>query len=366
MRQPKLDALILSASTGNGHLSAGRALEGELKSRGWRAEHVDALDWVTKGFQKWYRGGYETLVRRKPEMWGTLYKRSDNRGFTYGFQTMLDTHFVKRIKPLLEETQPRWVLCTHSLVQPRLDRLRPVAPGMRMGIVVTDLYPHRMWLRGNPDHFFVPSEWSKEKLIERYPASEGHIDVTGIPIDPMFGAPHEPSEDGRVRALITAGGIGAGPLGPLLAEIKRLGVEADLRVVCGRSDAAQRVAEAAAKESPSIQVFGHVSQPQMAELMRTSDVILAKPGGLTTFEALAAGLPFIVAEPFLIPGQEEGNGEFIEAEGIGRRAETVEGAAKLLAEFVDSPDDREKMRANALKHARPDAVKRIADRLEEL
>ena len=78
---------MLSASTGNGHMAAAYALEDEARGQGFEAKTADALVFASKGFRAWYAGGYETLVRRRPELWGHLYRSSDRPMFNYHFQT---------------------------------------------------------------------------------------------------------------------------------------------------------------------------------------------------------------------------------------------------------------------------------------
>ncbi|QYK56572.1 MAG: hypothetical protein KF733_03610 [Fimbriimonadaceae bacterium] len=369
-----MKVVILSASTGNGHMSAAFAVEKELEARGHRAITVDTLDHTGLAFKTWYRGGYEMLVRRIPWLWGWLYGVSDSPGFEFKIQNFLDTAFVERVRPLIDQERPDWVLCTHSLPQPALARWRPQM-GFKMGIIVTDLYPQLMWLRGEPDHFFVPVEWTRERLLSRMPALSGKVTVSGMPIDRRFGERPLKSEvrqslgldPSRPTVLVTSGGIGGGPLREAARALAAVDGGLQGIVVCGRNEDARRgVLEALEGREASFKVHGHVSIDKMIDFMHAADFIVAKPGGLTTFEAMAAGLPFLVYRPFLIPGQEEGNGDFLQANGIG---EWVEGSLSLTSTLRSLIEDRgrlEAMSAAALRHAQPDATRLIVDSLETL
>ncbi len=371
--------LILSASTGNGHMSAARALERELAGRGLSVKSVDTLDYASRGFRAWYRGGYELLVKRQPRFWGTLYRSSDKARLAYRFQTVLDEVFVSRIRGLVRTFQPDWVLCTHSLPQPLLDRVRRKRRGFRMAIVVTDLYPHRMWLRGRPDRFFVAGEWSKEILEQRYAPSRGHIDVTGIPIDPVFGEPEDRAE-ARARTgisgtaplvLLSSGGIGGGPMVQACRALAGMECEAEVIALCGRNQRLRAVVEQRMASLPSggkvrVDPRGLISQPEMATAMRAADLLVGKPGGLTTSEALASGLPFVVYAPFLIPGQEEGNAEFLASTGAGVICRDPRELRQTVQELLGSPERLAAMRSAALALGRPAAAKAIVDRLVAL
>lgn len=351
-------------------MSAAFAVEKVLLERGHQAKTVDVLDHTGKAFRGWYRGGYEVLVRRKPKLWGHLYKSSDKKRFNYWFQTGLDVAFVSKMRRFLAQERPDWVLCTHSLPQPILARWRPRL-GFRMGIVVTDLYPQLMWLRGRPDWFFVPGEWSREILEQRSARAQGRITVTGIPVDPRFGErpdklvakPSVGLESNKRVVLVSSGGIGGGPIGGVVAE---LGSRPDVQfvVVCGRNEQALRAANAVA--CPNVRVEGHVTTEKMVAYMHAADLIVAKPGGITTFEALASGLPFVVYDPFLIPGQEEKNAEFLVESGIGVRANDPTSLLQILNNLLDSGDRLAAMSSKALIHAKPNAAREIVEQLERL
>ena len=343
-------------------MSAAYAIEAEAKAAGLVAEVIDVLDFSPQGFTTWYRGGYEKLVKDRPAVWGHLYRSSDRPLFNFGFQTGLDYVFTKQIRRKIKEFKPDWVICTHSLPQPRLVPLRREF-GFRMGIVVTDLYVHRMWLRGRPDYFFVPQEWSKNVLMRRLPKIGRHSVVTGIPIHPVFGEiKFERDWDGEKFALISSGGIGGGPLLGAVKAVREAGWSA--RVVAGRNEAAKEAIEREFGADQKVEVFGHIDHNKMAELMQTSHLLMSKPGGLTTFESLASGIPFMVYWPFLIPGQEEGNALFLKDCGAGVIVREESEISRVINSLTQ--DKLLKMSESGKAQALPDAAKNIVDELRRL
>lgn len=363
MTSPRL--LLLTASTGNGHLSANRALAVEAAKEGLVTAEADVMLHCHHMFRWWFAGGYERTVRTSPAFWGHLYHRSDKPYFYYQFQTMLDHNFCGGIRHILEASKPDWVVCTHSVAQPRLDDFRKEF-GFRMAVVITDIHPHSMWLRGNPDYFFAPTQETYDRLKERNPAFAERCEVVGMPVNQAFveAAANRPARGPRPKVLVTAGGIGSGPLVEVAKALESLDVEAD--VVAGRGADNEAKLRAAFPDHPRIRIHGMVPQERMAEMLADSDLLVAKSGGLTTFEALVCGVPFVVYEPLLIPGQEEDNARFLKNIGAGETCPNLESLIQTVRELASAPARREEMRQAALAHARPDAAERIIARIRSL
>jgi processive 1,2-diacylglycerol beta-glucosyltransferase len=363
MTSPRL--LLLTASTGNGHLSANRALAVEAEAEGLAIHEADVMLHCHHLFRAWFAGGYERTVRNSPAFWGHLYRRSDRPYFYYRFQTMLDHNFCGGIRHILEASRPDWVVCTHSVAQPRLEDFRREF-GFRIAVVITDIHPHAMWLRGEPDYFFAPTQETYDRLRARNPAFADRCEVVGMPINQAFvqAAANRPPAGPRPRVLVTAGGIGSGPLLEVARALEKLDVEAD--VVAGRGADNEKRLRAAFPNHPRIRVHGLVPQEGMAKLMAAADLLVAKSGGLTTFEALTCGTPFVVFEPLLIPGQEEDNARFLKQIGAGETCANLDALIRTVSDLAADPARRAQMREAALAHARPDAARRIIQRIREL
>lgn len=359
--------VLLTASTGNGHTSAANAISEEAGKRNVVAPVIDAMDHCPKAFRKWFKNGYEMLVRRSPETWGYLYRASDKPYAEYWVQTFLDETCTGPLTKVLNNQRPQWVVCTHSLPQPRLHRLKKKY-GFKVAVVVTDLYPHRMWLRGKPDLFFVPGTWTQDILAKRLPHSIGKTVVTGIPIAAAFANPI-----GREAArkelgipldkkfvLLTSGGIGGGEIVQAAQALAEAGVNQE--VVCGR----HHVNEGKLRDLnlPNATVYGQVPQDKMALLMQACDLMVAKAGGLTTCEALSTGCPFVIHMPLLIPGQEEGNADFLAAIGAGVKTHNSDELVAQVMSLLADPAKLQAMSAAGKKHAQPQAAQMIVTELE--
>lgn len=367
MKSPKL--LVLTASTGFGHTSAARAIVEEAIGRGLEAKAVDVLEYTSPAFAAWYRGGYEMLVRRRPKLWGYLYKTSDRPLMNYLVQTSLDWWNCRHLRDLIEEYQPDWIVCTHSLPQPRLRTLQKrLGGGFKTSVVVTDLYVHRMWLRGKPNLYFVPQDYSRQVLQTRRKKLAVGSKVTGIPIHPSFlenqasaQARSELGLSNEFTIVLSAGGIGGGPVMEVAQSLAKTGRQ--VCVVAGRNDALLPGLQKIASDHEKMRVYGALPPEEMSKLMRAAHVMVGKPGGLTTFECLALGLPFLVYWPLLIPGQEEGNAQFLQEVGAGLICRDLESMIQAVERLSQDSQALAEMRERALAHAYPIAAQAIVDEL---
>lgn len=158
---------------------------------------------------------------------------------------------------------------------------------------------------------------------------------------------------------------------PMLKKLSQSPIPITVVCVCGRNQAAYRKVFIAkpwltSGSQMTLKLHGHMPRLDMAAHMNACDLLMGKPGGLTTSEALVAGCPFLVADPFVIPGQEEGNRDFLVQEGIGARGKTAEDAARIAVELVQDCGRLEEMSRRAKAHALPNAAAAITQQLLSL
>ena len=98
---------------------------------------------------------------------------------------------------------------------------------------------------------------------------------------------------------------------------------------------------------------------KVPELMSISSLVITKPGGLTTTESLASGLPMIIINP--IPGQEEQNAEFLEKSKVGIWLQKNDDIKKVLETVILNDELLEQMRKNTNKFAKKTSTKDICE-----
>jgi len=369
--------LILSASAGAGHIRAAEAVERaftEMKAA-HEVRHVDVLQYTNKLFRNLYSKAYIEMVNKMPELLGWLYDQFDKPWQNERRRLALDKLNTRPLVKFLKAYQPDIIICTHFLPAEIISWLKAKERlACRQAIVVTDFDVHALWLCHHYERYFVALDETRVHM-ERLGIPPERLYVSGIPIDPVFAekknkremrAKHDLKQDVST-ILLSAGGFGVGPVEHILESLAGLQHPAQVVALCGRNEELKtRLDEAAAKLSSSspihIKNVGYTTS--MDELMSASDILLGKPGGLTTSEALAKELVFVIVNP--IPGQEERNSDHLLEEGVAIRCNNLPVLGYKIDRLLDDPEHVKAMQSNARRLARPNAARDIVSNLLDL
>jgi processive 1,2-diacylglycerol beta-glucosyltransferase len=365
--------LLLSATSGAGHVRAAQALEKAFLARGDCAvEHIDALQHVSKFFQRVYDKAYISMVRRAPELMGLLYDRTDQPWLHPRRRLALDRLNTGPMIRLLKRVQPDLCVATHFLPAEIIAWLIAKRKlRAHNAIVVTDYDVHAMWLCRTVDRYYLAIEEAAQYLAG-IGVPEEKLCVTGIPIDPLFAKPVNKSEArkqlgldaGATMVLISAGGCGIGPVQQLVKDLLALERPWQIVAIAGKSEKTRKHLEELAKTagklpsaSPKLCPVGFTTE--MDKYMAAADLMVGKAGGLTTSEALARALPMALIEP--IPGQEERNADHLLEAGAAIRCNNLPAAAWKISALLNDAARLEKMREAAKSLGRPRAAADIAE-----
>jgi processive 1,2-diacylglycerol beta-glucosyltransferase len=365
--------LLLSATSGAGHVRAAQALEKTFSARGdCVVEHIDALQHVSKLFQRIYDKTYISIVRRAPELMGVLYERTDQPWHHPRRRLALDRLNTGPMIRLLKHVQPDLCVATHFLPAEIIAWLIAKRKlHARNAIVVTDYDVHAMWLCRTVDRYYVANEEAAEYLA-RLGVHRDSLRITGIPIDPLFVKPldrfdareHLGLAPGMGIILVAAGGYGIGPVEQLVKDLLAVNRPWQIVAIAGKSEKIRKRLEEVARAtgklpdgSPKLCAVGFTTE--MDQYMGAADLLVGKAGGLTTSEALARALPMALIEP--IPGQEERNADHLLEAGAAIRCNNLPAAAWKIAKLLDDPARLTRMRDAARGLGRPSAASAIAE-----
>ena len=368
--------LIMSASTGGGHNRAARAIKEELESRtidnmSIECEIVDSLKLVNNTMDKVISRGYEKSALYTPKAYGSVYRFSETTIASKNeFKTNpLTSLMARKFKHLLNESTPDLIIGTHPFPMIALSTLKKnnnihslslsesfykstkvdIPP---MISVLTDYTTHSTWIQNEIDYYIVGHEYVKELLVYEGVDSE-KVKAFGIPVEKSFLS-HRDRETvltelglspEKLTVLLMGGSFGAGNIKETLEDLIAIDRDFQILVITGRNehlkDKLSKMLDSTI-HNKNICLLGYTNK--MNDILASIDVLISKPGGLTTTEALLNDVPMIV--PYFIPGQEEENLDFLTNCGAALRTTKKYSLPVLLKVLIEDPSRLDNLRKN--------------------
>ncbi len=360
--------MIALAPAGGGHLSVARALSEALSELApdvtisavnvYSAEYgvfpVPALPRL-----------YALLAVNSPALWRRVYYSTCSHSRYSLIEKAAQPWLRPTLKAALQATQPDVVVSALPALGYTMQRaLRDLGWRRPLAVVVSDLVNiHPAWITRDATWYAVPTEEARRACIGAGVAPES-IHLLGLPVSRSFTEPPADRstlrhrlgvpEDARV-VLIMGGADGAGPVEETVQQLLAAGEPCFPVVVAGRNDRLRR--RLAARVHPSTgRVLGFVTN--MAEWMWAADLLVTKAGPNTIMEAVHCGLPIVLTGA--LPGQEEGNVDFVVANGLGTVATRPEEIVRAVVRLLRDEDQRAAIVQAMARVRRPEAARDIA------
>jgi processive 1,2-diacylglycerol beta-glucosyltransferase len=358
---------ILTLSVGWGHVRAAEVIERALLDGGENVEvrTFDAIEKARPWFRWLYVDTYWWMLRHAPGLWRRLFERRQRKAHRATAPHWVFRHGCAETLRQLKAFAPHLVIATE------IGAAEIAALGKREGwfnspilAVQTDFQTEPPWVQREIDVYGIGSEESKAQLIG-WGVSPNRIVLCGIPIDPAFALAFEESEvlralgldPRRPVVLVMGGGMGPAPLDEIIQSLERCGLPLQVLAVSGRDRALKpRLESLRGKIALDLHVFGW--SDSIPELMTAADLLITKPGGVTTAEALAVGVPMLLTHP--IPGPEERHVRYLEQNGAAVQARHLEDIPRLVAQLLNNPEKLAEMARRARELARPEAAHAVA------
>jgi 1,2-diacylglycerol 3-beta-galactosyltransferase len=369
MSKPK-HVLFLFSDTGGGHRSAAEAIVEALQCYFPGEIEPDMVD-VFKDYAPrpldLLPEAYPSMVK-VPKAWELGYKLFDGEFRRLALTSAFWPYVRTAAYRVVSEHPADMVVSVHPLLTwPVIRALRP--QGLPFMVVVTDLVSaHAAWYHRDVDLYVVATGEAKAKALT-LGLREECIQVLGLPVAQRFSRPNISSEEARRRlgwpldrpmVLVIGGGEGMGPMYETARAVARRPGQFGLAVVAGRNRKLKLRLEKTEWEVPTF-IYGFVSE--LPEMMKAATLLVTKAGPGTITEALNSGLPMVLYNR--LPGQEEGNVDYVVGKGVGTWAPGPETTAAAVARWLRQPKLIEKASAICREIARPDAAKNIAQLIIE-
>jgi len=359
--------IIMYISKVSGHRSAALAIENAIRAISSQVEvlSIDAFNYTNPSIAKFTNYLYMNVVSKAPKIWGYLY---DNPKVVKGLERI--KNFVHKfnspkLKKLFDQFKPDVVICTQAYPCGMVADFKKIYhSSLPLVAVLTDFVPHSFWIYDNVDYYISPSK-EVTKRLQAKGIPEERIKTFGIPFDNKFNLPVEKEavfekyglNPKQPTLLIMGGGHGIGPLSSIVRSLEKVNQDIQEIVVTGVNTKLYRdVEKEITKCKKRVVLLGFVNN--IHELMSISDIIITKPGGITTAEALTKKLPMIIIHP--IPGQEANNTAYLMQKEAAIKVDDLEKINLVVDDLLSHPEKLDSLRQSSATISKPNSSLDIA------
>ncbi len=359
--------LIITCSIGNGHLSAAKGTEkilNRLYENKINTEVVDILEYLSKTLNKTISSFYHTTLKISPKIYKTIFESSDSKKGTKRLNLLNYPLAYRKIKKIIAKNSPDMIISTW----PVFDYLiRKVAKNAKYIPIITDSgNVHYSWISSRGDFYIVTDDKTKKNLIEMK-VDPNKVKVLGFPVNPnMFNGYNISKirekwnlEEGKFTVLAIANSRKTKRITEIVTNLSKYGENIQVIMVAGKNKQAYKKLSKK-KLNKNIHIYRWIDD--LAELMYLSDIIVTKSGGAITQECIATKKPIIIYDS--LPGQEEGNVDFIKKNSIGVimiKNKVTEIACKILQLAHPSSRDYQTLKQNIENQCKPNSTKKIGE-----
>lgn len=408
-----MKAIILSASTGSGHMSAARAINEYLMESGAQSEVIDTLKYISPILNKTVTEIYDFIAKYHPKIWKMMYDTS-NKKTVNKLLLSVNNLVSKRLLPLLDDFEPDVIIATHPFAAEMISKLKSLQKiDIPLICVITDYAPHLTWINPGVDAYVVANSDMIEPMVQMG-ADKNDIFNFGIPVDKEFFSKKDKAkileEIGLFpelpTVLIMSGGNGYANVEEIYRDLQKSDTDFQIILITGKNqklyNRMQSLTEISNQEKQNLNLqknfiskFGvpnvHLNglniikkfvgdsseeflqtkptkiiyfTSEVSKYMSAADLIITKPGGLTVSEALACGLPMALFGA--IPGQEEENANFLVGNNMAVKLDQKSSNLKSIEALLKNPDRLNYMKFNCENFDKSDSLKNIYNLIKKL
>lgn len=370
---PNKRIILMYISEVSGHHSATIAIEKALKaiSPNTHVFNINAFNYTNPISEKIVNRLYMGIIKKTPGIWDYLYDNASVMKKIDKIKEIIHRYNSPKLKKLFDEFKPNVVACSQAFPCGMVADFKKIYnSSLPLVAILTDYVPHSYWVYNNIDYYVTPSQEVMQRLINKGVA-EKYIKPLGIPFDHKFN--HSVNKEqvfknyklnpGLPTILIMGGGQGIGPIRAAVTALDKSKAEFQEIVITGVNKKLYHQLKKTIKHcKKKILLLGYVEN--INELMSISSMIITKPGGITTAEALTKSLPMIIIKP--IPGQEESNTAYLIEKGAAIRLDNLKDLNIMVTNLISNPDKLKKLSECASQIKKPNASLDIAQLLLDL
>lgn len=370
-----MNILIFTASTGGGHKRAAAAIKAKINdlSPETNVKVIDGMEAIGKVYNKAVTKGYHLMATKVPEVYGKLYKLSDEMKPVAKAVMKSNEMYATKLLEVIEENNPDIIIICHAFITNMVSRLKEKDKlNVKAISLITDYDSHRTYISPCIDAFVIAEPQMAKKLKNEYGVPDSKIYPLGIPTFDSF-AHNETKEELCKRerldpeiptVLLMAGSFGVTGVLDFYEQLAQTDEKIQMIVITGRNIRLfdhfdKKIQELDTSHNTKLLYF----VDNVEDYMHIADLIVTKPGGLTVTESIACHLPMAIYSAY--PGQEADNVDFLLEQNAAVLIDKNDGAQQIIKLLHDSEKLNE-MKENCKKLALPNAAEDIFNLAKEL
>ena len=364
-KNAKEKVLILSCGTGGGHNSAAKAIQENLISKGINTDFIEYLDIVNQRVRNNVNKLYIHSTKENGKVFKVVYKLGEIYQKTNLKSPVYALNFLnkKRLYKYIIDNNYKYIITTHLFAAQSLTAIKKEHP-IKFMAVATDYVCIPFWEETNPDYFVIPSEELKEDFQNKG-IPEKKLLPLGIPTAKTYRQTYDTKaykeklkfDVNEKYVLILTGSMGFGNITDMIKKLHAEIKQAYFVVSCGHNEELLKILEKAYKNTKNIVILPFTDK--ISDYMKASDIILSKPGGLTTTEIATLRKPFIHTMP--IPGCENYNANFFDKRKMAIKCDTIEEVVENTKKLLKDETLQNEMIEKQEKYIRKDTCDKITD-----
>jgi processive 1,2-diacylglycerol beta-glucosyltransferase len=360
--------LFLYLTKHSGHYAAAVAIEEALRrlDSGVETMLLDSFSHANPLLSKVTLRAYLAILKTAPELWEYMYDNPEFKERTKKIHELLNRGNSKKLQRVLDKFHPDVVVSTQAFSCGVMATWKRNTGNHHVGLVgvLTDFVAHRYWGAPEVDLYIAPTDATRQTLLAQGVPDE-RVRVYGIPISHVFREPVDAVAVVRrlglrpdlPKIVVMGGSLGLGPVKSVIRKLDKLPQPFDIIAIAGKNaDLRERLERQGHKLRHPTKIIGFAEN--IHELMSIAEVLVTKPGGITTAEALTKAVPMIIINP--IPGQEQKNTDVLLANGVAVQARRPAAVAEYVGQFLRDPEKTRQMRRAARPLSRPFAAEDAA------
>ena len=360
-----MKAIILYTNTGAGHVSAGKAICDALKKINVDTIEIDTLTFAGKSTSKKIENIYVNIVKKNPNFFGLIYKAGEKisnpkiKSIIY----ILNTLYAKNIYNIIKNEEPDLIICTHIFCAQTISYLQKKYYFKAItAAIVTDYTCAPFWEETSLNYYFIPHKDLIDEFVNKG-MDRKKLYSFGLPVQAKFKSHYTKSNlkkelklnPNMKHILIMGGSMGAGNILETTLKLSNTLNNVEFTVVCGHNNELfESLKSKNIGENVNVLSFTN----SIDKLMNASDILITKPGGLTSTEAMVEGLPIIMINP--IPGVESANCNFFNLHNLALSSKSVDETISICKSILSNEKLSKDIISSQKENINPNAANDIA------